>query len=375
MPGYRLEDPEERARLAAEYGFRKIGEPVPASVTLKQITDSIPAEAFEIDDLKAWKTVAITVGSVSLGLAMIAVSPWFLLPLAWAWTGTAATGLFVIGHDCAHKAFSRNKLVEDIVGTIAFMPLIYPYEPWRFKHDRHHAKTNQLIADTAWHPVMKNEYKSAPSSVKTGLQLGMGPLRFVASIGHWLVYHFDLKKFRPSEKPRVKISLAAVYGFMAVCFPLLIASTGLDGWFKFWLLPGLGVHFWMSTFPLVHHTAPHIPFKKASDWNAAQAQLGGTVHCDYPKWVEVLCHDINVHVPHHVSQKIPSYNLRLATDSLRQNWGKYMNEATWNWRLMKTIFTDCHIYDPEENYVPFDRAEDSPIISTLRKFMPPLAAK
>ena len=49
---------------------------------------------------------------------------------------------FVIGHDCAHKSFSKNKLVEDIVGTLAFMPLIYPYEPWRFKHDQHHAKTN-----------------------------------------------------------------------------------------------------------------------------------------------------------------------------------------------------------------------------------------
>lgn len=50
--------------------------------------------------------------------------------------------LFVIGHDCAHKAFSKNKLMEDIVGTLVFAPLIYPYEPWRFKHDRHHAKTN-----------------------------------------------------------------------------------------------------------------------------------------------------------------------------------------------------------------------------------------
>lgn len=49
---------------------------------------------------------------------------------------------FVIGHDCAHKSFSKNKLVEDIVGTLMMAPLIYPYEPWRIKHDRHHAKTN-----------------------------------------------------------------------------------------------------------------------------------------------------------------------------------------------------------------------------------------
>lgn len=35
---------------------------------------------------------------------------------------------------------------------------------------------------------------------------------------------------------------------------------------------------------MVHHTAPHIPFKSSDEWNAAQAQLNGTVHCDYPQW-------------------------------------------------------------------------------------------
>ena len=38
--------------------------------------------------------------------------------------------------------------------------------------------------------------------------------------------------------------------------------------------------------------------------------------------IEFLTHDINVHVPHHVSSKIPWYNLRRATDSLRENWGE-----------------------------------------------------
>lgn len=34
---------------------------------------------------------------------------------------------------------------------------------------------------------------------------------------------------------------------------------------------------------LVHHTAPHIPFKPADQWSAARAQLSGTVHCVYPR--------------------------------------------------------------------------------------------
>ena len=51
--------------------------------------------------------------------------------------------MFVIGHDCGHRSFSKNKLVEDIVGTLMFMPLIYPFEPWRIKHNHHHAHTNK----------------------------------------------------------------------------------------------------------------------------------------------------------------------------------------------------------------------------------------
>lgn len=45
--------------------------------------------------------------------------------------------------------------------------------------------------------------------------------------------------------------------------------------------------------------------------------------CD-PCRVEFLTHDISVHVPHHVNSKIPWYNLRAATESLRGNWGQVL---------------------------------------------------
>ena len=57
--------------------------------------------------------------------------------------GCAALQMFVVGHDCGHRSFSKNKLVEDIVGTVMFAPLIYPFEPWRIKHNHHHAHTNK----------------------------------------------------------------------------------------------------------------------------------------------------------------------------------------------------------------------------------------
>ncbi|XP_073104020.1 omega-6 fatty acid desaturase, chloroplastic isoform X3 [Elaeis guineensis] len=277
-----LENEEQRKQLCEMYGFTQIGEPLPDNITLKNVMDTLPKKVFEIDDMKAWKSVLISVTSYALGIFMLSKAPWYLLPLAWAWTGTAATGFFVIGHDCAHKSFSRNKLVEDIVGTLAFLPLIYPYEPWRFKHDRHHAKTNMLSEDTAWHPVWRKEIDSSPV-LRKAIILGYGPFRPWMSIAHWLMWHFDLKKFRPSEVGRVKISLACVFAFIAIGWPLIVYKTGVLGWIKFWFMPWMVYHFWMSTFTMVHHTAPHIPFKTSEEWNAARAQLGGTVHCNYPR--------------------------------------------------------------------------------------------
>lgn len=371
VPVEQLSD-SERQQVAHQYGYSRIGKTLPDGVTLSQIVKSMPSQVFDINPLRAWSAVAITLASVAASLYLIAIAPWYLLPLAWAFAGTAWTGFFVVGHDCGHRAFSKNKLVEDIVGTLMFAPLIYPFEPWRIKHNHHHAHTNKLVEDTAWHPVSKQELTEWKGTFKGWLfKTFLGsPLKSWASVGHWLIWHFDLSKYSEKQQDRVKISLAAVYGFMAVVFPALIYTTGITGFFKFWLMPWLGYHFWMSTFTVVHHTAPHIPFRDAKNWDAAQAQLSGTVHCDFPKWVEFLTHDISVHVPHHVASKIPWYNLRMANDSLRQNWGQYMTECKFNWRMMKTIFTELHVYDEDNVYVPFDFQKEEPFLQLQRKILP-----
>ncbi|CAL8462214.1 g1745 [Coccomyxa elongata] len=362
---------EDRAALAKELGYRSIGADLPDDVTLTQVISSLPREVFEINPLRAWGAVATTVVSVALSVYLISISPWYMLPFAWAFAGTAWTGMFVVGHDCGHRSFSKNKLVEDIVGTLMFMPLIYPFEPWRIKHNHHHAHTNKLVEDTAWHPAGKAELEKWGTVQKTLFKVFLGsPLKLWASVGHWWLWHFNLDLYTDKQKPRVLVSLAAVAAFALIGIPAIGYFTGLAGVAKYWLMPWLGYHFWMSTFTVVHHTAPHIPFKPANEWNAAKAQLSGTVHCDYPRWVEFLCHDINVHVPHHVNSKIPWYNLRAATDSLRQNWGQYMTEASWNWRMMKYIFTELHVYDEQQNYVPFDYEKEEPFYWIQRKVLP-----
>ena len=326
-----------------------------SDLKLKDIIKTLPKECFEQDRRKAWTKVLTSVLMVGLGYFSLTIAPWFLLPLAWIFTGTALTGFFVIGHDCAHRSFAKRRWVNDLVGHFMMMPLIYPFHSWRIQHNYHHSHTNKLDEDNAWHPITTEVFESCGKIPQWGFELFLGyKLWWIGSIVHCGLLHFDWSKFREKDQSSVKFSVAVVVLFAAIAFPILIATTGIWGFVKFWLLPWLVYHFWMSTFTLVHHTAPDVPFLAESKWNQALAQLYGTVHCDYPRWVEIFCHDINVHVPHHISTAIPSYNLRMAYGSIKENWGAYLHdECRFSWSLIKRITDQCHLYITDSGYQSF----------------------
>jgi len=58
---------------------------------------------------------------------------------------------FVIAHDCGHRSFAKRRWVNDLVGHLFLLPLIYPFHSWRILHNYHHTHT-KLDEDNAWHP-------------------------------------------------------------------------------------------------------------------------------------------------------------------------------------------------------------------------------
>jgi omega-6 fatty acid desaturase (delta-12 desaturase) len=333
---------------------------------LKDIINTLPREVFLKDRRKAWTMVLVNVLLVALGYWGLAIAPWYLLPLVWVFTGTALTGFFVIGHDCGHRSFANRRWVNDLVGHLAFLPLIYPFHGWRHGHNIHHKHTNKIAVDTAWEPWLPEGYANESGFVRFFYRLIRGRFWWIGSIAHWAIVNFNWKRYEGKQSEQVKFSTFVIIGFSAIAFPLLFAFTGFWGVVKFWFIPWLVYHFWMSTFTIVHHTVPGIQFKPVPEWDEAEAQLSGTVHCDYPAWVEFLCHDINVHVPHHLSVAIPSYNLRKAHQFLRENWGEYLYETKFTWSLMKEITDKCHLYHPTECYMSFkEYREQQALIKTV----------
>lgn len=59
-----------------------------------------------------------------------------------------------------------------------------------------------------------------------------------------------------------------------------------------------------------------------------------------------------------------------ATESLRQNWGEYMSECTFNWRVVKNVVTECHVFDEKTCYKPFDFKNEEVMFAIQRKILP-----
>ena len=180
-----------------------------SDLKLKDIIKTLPKECFEQNRRKAWTKAMLSVLMVCVGYFSLAIAPWFLLPLAWIFTGTALTGFFVIGHDCAHRSFAKRRWVNDLVGHFFMMPLIYPFHSWRIKHNYHHTHTNKLDEDNAWHPITTELFESCGKIKQSALELFLRyKLWWIGSIAHCGILHFDWSKFREKDQPSVKFSVA-----------------------------------------------------------------------------------------------------------------------------------------------------------------------
>ena len=62
--------------------------------------------------------------------------------------------LFVIGHDACHGSYTPNKVLNEWIGRIAFLPSLTPYSLWEIGHNlAHHGFTNLKGRDYVWTPV------------------------------------------------------------------------------------------------------------------------------------------------------------------------------------------------------------------------------
>jgi len=242
---------------------------VPKIESMATVIEAMGVEALKIDLPFAFFTVFRVWACVVISIYLTSISPWYLLPFAWFLQGTAMTGLFVIGHDCAHQSFSHSRILNEIVGSFCMTPLLFPYGAWEHTHNHHHTYANNLDKDNLWKPLVEDDVKKMSSLKRTLVYYFFGPFFFQSSIIHH-AYHFlipvTVRKVDVKLKAFRSILLCIAFAYYLFNYGTLHLGAPLV---KMYLPAFLVFQFWLSTFTYFHHR-----HKDAAGWKQEKKMAG-----------------------------------------------------------------------------------------------------
>jgi omega-6 fatty acid desaturase (delta-12 desaturase) len=307
-----------------------------AGTSIGDIRDLIPRECYAFDPARAWGAILKTVLRLAVGLLVLTrIEPtwgagllWQLpaLAAAWLFVGWGLTGLFVIGHDCAHMAFSKTRWVNEAVGHVCLAIAFTGFHNWRIWHNYHHAKTQLRGVDPDWPEKMmpRAEYDRSPLGVRAHVRLGFGtPLGLVT--GFWVgMFRRTFMKTMAAQIPVTRAAeremlFSSVFMF-AVCGSISWAFVHFGGaWalVKYYYVPVFIAAFHGALLTYLHHTNVDAMVFDRADWTPLRGQVISTFNVRFPRWIEAMWFDINIHLPHHLAPRIPWYHLHAATEAIR----------------------------------------------------------
>ncbi len=259
-----------------------------------------------------WQMVNTLVPYVGLWFLMylcLPVSYWLVLPLA-ALSGGFVVRAFIIFHDCGHGSFFKSKTANDIVGFITGMLAFTPYYHWRWEHSVHHATSGDLdkrgMGDV-WTLTVKEYLESTPWRRFT-YRLVRNPfvLFVLAPLGLFLFRErFPTSTANKREKYSVywmnfallakAVILSLIFGVKAY---LLIQLT------EMMVAGAAGV--WLF---YVQHQFEGTYWERGESWDYTTAALQGSSFYKLPRILQWFSGNIGFHHIHHLSPRIPNYNL------------------------------------------------------------------
>jgi omega-6 fatty acid desaturase (delta-12 desaturase) len=291
------------------------------------------------------------------GVALVLIDAGLLWKIVGSFLATAGiVRLFLIGHDACHGAFFKNKVLNDIVGRIAFLPSMTAFSLWDVGHNvAHHGFNNLKGRDQVWAPFSKEEFDALPRYRKLLERI------YRSGAGWGLYYFLELwwKKLYFATKRQIGASRAkyhwdsALVTLAMVAWIAVVTLVAIRTEQNVWLLLALGVivpfALWnvvMGFVVFVHHTHPSIAwFQQRHEWQRYRAYLTATVHVKFPFGLDRLMHNIMEHNAHHLNPRIPMYQLRRAQQLLNERFNDQFQSYRMNWRTYRECVRSCKLYD------------------------------
>lgn len=239
----------------------------------------------------------------------VSVSWWITLPLA-ALAGAILIRVFIIFHDCGHGSFLKSRLANDVVGFVAGVLTFTPYYHWRWEHAIHHASAGDLDkrgTGDVWTMTVQ-EYLDASRWKRFAYRLARNPavLFIIAPLYLFVIrQRFPASKANPRERRSVHWMNLAIFAMAAT----LTWIFGLSAYLAIQLTAmavagGAGV--WLF---YVQHQFEGVYWERGEDWDYTAAALQGSSYYKLPRVLQWFSGNIGFHHIHHLSARIPNYNL------------------------------------------------------------------
>ena len=222
---------------------------------------------------------------------------------------------FIVFHDCTHGSFLRSRRANRWVGTAFGLLLFAPFLRWRHDHAVHHATSGDLerrgVGDVRTLTVA--EYQALDWRGRAGYRLVRNPL-VMFGFGPIVAMMIGPRIVAKGARPRMRRSVIATDVALAV---LIGGLCWLIGWRDYLLVVGPAallagsIGIWLF---YVQHQFEEAYWESGKQWSYADAALRGSSFLKLPKVLQFLTGNIGYHHVHHLSARIPNYNLQRAHD-------------------------------------------------------------
>ena len=222
---------------------------------------------------------------------------------------------YIVFHDCTHGSFMATKRANARVGVFTGLLVYSPFQAWRHDHAVHHATAGDLdrrgVGDVPTYTVA--EYRAMGWRARLGYRLFRNPL---VMFGIGPIYSLVVaprlvsRSMRPRNRRsviRTNIALALLVG--TACWLIGWKEYLIVQWPAAFMAGAAGV--WLF---YVQHQFEDTYWESSGDWTYADAALRGSSYLKLPKVLQYFTGNIGLHHVHHLSSRIPNYNLQRAHD-------------------------------------------------------------
>jgi acyl-lipid omega-6 desaturase (Delta-12 desaturase) len=222
---------------------------------------------------------------------------------------------FVVFHDCAHGSLLPSKRANRYLGRLLGLFVFAPFERWRHDHAVHHASSGDLerrgVGDIGTLTVA--EYLARSRSGRLAYRAVRNPI-VMFGLGPVMAMVVGPRIPTRSQRPRMRHSVLATD---VVLVAAIAALCWLIGWHDFlliwappaWLAGSIGI--WLF---YVQHQFEDAYWEPGAEWDFGNAALRGSSYLKLPPLMQFFTGHIGLHHVHHLSARIPNYNLQWAHD-------------------------------------------------------------